>query len=189
MATPNKRLVYSEIEQDEFRALWQLASHIGKSVSDIGAMAIRRLLCYYDVEGSEEKIPELIIYRNSMKAKRSDDSRNWLKDIAYSYQIDPSEENAELLQVSAKLAGVTMNEVLQWIQEDKLTPLREGSDPVDQAMEYLSRIMESGKEYPSTQIKEAAEKENILKYHLDIARRRMNIKAQRRSTYWVWIKD
>ena len=189
MANPNRRLVYSEIEADEYRALWQLASHIGKSISDTGAMAIRRLLNYYDVKDSGEEVSELLIYRNAVKAKRKDDTREWLKDIAYAYQIDPSTENAELLQESAKLAGITMDEVLEWIQEDKLTPLREGNDPIDNAMEYLSRIMQSGQEYPSNQIKEAAEKEGILKYHLDTARRKMNIRAQRRSTYWVWIKD
>lgn len=189
--SPSKRFASCEIDPDEHSVLHSLATHWGQPVTNVVAMAVRDFLKRIDPTDPSKMTPELVVYQNSIKAKRLDYMREWLKDLAYSYMAHPTEELSDLLRDSAEVAGIPVEEILEGIEQDKLTPVTNtpGNRALEKAIDFLNHAMIPGQEYPSIQIKDAAKEQGIAEYNINEAKRALNIRSERRATNWVWIKE
>jgi sirohydrochlorin ferrochelatase len=137
----------------------------------------------------ESKVPlDIKFYRKLVQIRRGADIENILREMALAYSVVPSDENSKVLTVCAEEAGYTRDEILQWINEDRLVPLGNNATTLDKAMDFLKRMMESGKEYESITITEKAEVEGFTLATLNAAKRQLSIRSERRAKCWVWIR-
>lgn len=186
----NKRFIAAELDQDEHRLLVRLAAEWGRHPSDLIAVAVRKfLLDLENVPEGKEKPLDLRVFQTLGRMRKGSDIELYLRDMALAYQAQPTDENAQLLQDTAEECGYTVEQLLQWIEEDRLVPLGNMSTTVDVAKAFLDHHLQPGKEYPSLDIQEAATKEGINSGALNTAKRALNIRSVRRGSCWVWTRD
>lgn len=186
MAESNKKFVSCELDADEHRMLIRLASFLGQHPQSLVTIAVRRFLAEVNPDGKDIPI-ELKVYQNMIKMRKSFDIEAYLRDMATAYQSAPTEEGSDLLRTTAEMAGYAVDEVLQWIEEDRLVPLGTNPTAMDVSTNFLKQFMKPGEEYPVETITEKALEQGIQKSTLHTAKRKLNIKSVRRSDCWVWI--
>lgn len=189
MADIKKMYVGGQIDADDYRKFFRLAASLGKQVADLVPVAILYYMGMAQQE-DESKVPlDIKFHRKLIQIRHSADIENVLREMALAYVATPNEETAEVLSACAEEAGYTREEILQWINEDRLVPLGNNATTLDKAVDFLNRMMEPDQEYETTVVIQKGEAEGFTSKTLNAAKRKLDIKSERRAKYWVWIRS
>ena len=182
----NTKFIYAEVSDDEFKMLSRWATSLGKRTSEIVRNAISKYLRDIATDKDGTVPLDLVLLHRHHLMTRDQDHKARLMQMAFTYQEDPTEDNADMLVLSCKDCGYTKQEVLEWINDDKLVPFSGDLDTVTgKAMTWLQRHMEPGEEYRCTDIgKESGFSDSALK----TAKTKLGIRSVRRSAGWVWVR-
>lgn len=187
-AANNVRFISAELDADEHRLLCRLATEWGRKPAELVTVAVRRFLQTVDPDSLERPL-DLQVYQALAKMHKAGDIETYLRDMALAYQANPTEENAELLTTTAEQCGYTVEELLRWIEEDRLVPLGTMPSKMDVALNFLQSYMQKGQEYPSLDIIEKAAAQGISQGQLNGAKRALGIRSVRRPNCWIWVRD
>jgi len=186
---PKKMYVGGQIDAEDYRRFYRLGVNLGMTVADLTPIAVKYYMAMAE-QDDETKTPlDIKFHKRLMIARQGADTENALRELAVAYMMNPNDQTAEMLTISAEEAGYTREEVLHWIEEDKLSPIGNNSTVLDHAIEFLSRMIEPGKEYESIAIVEKAAEQGFTESTLNAAKRKLNIRSERRSKCWAWIRD
>jgi len=184
-----KMYIGGQIDAEDYRRFFRLAVSLGKQISDLVPVAILYYMGMAEYE-DESKVPlEIRFHRKLVQIRRSADIENVLRDMALAYVAAPNEETSEMLSECAAEAGYTREEILEWISEDRLVPLGNTATTLDKAVDFLSRMIEPGQEYPTIDIIEKGKAEGFTEGTINAAKRKLGIRSERRPKCWVWKRD
>ena len=180
------RFIYAEISTEEFGILNRWATSLGKRNSAIIRSFVQKYLREIAADKEEGTMPlDLWLMHQHYMMSRNRDHKSLLMEMAYTYQEYPTEDNADRLALACEKCGTDKEEVLEWINDDKLVPFSSDAGSItSKAMVWLQRHMKPGEEYKCTEIEEES---GFSASALRSAKTKLGIKSVRRSTSWVWV--
>ena len=189
-----KYWMYAHVEEDNRDAMMMIAGHEGKHITKVVEMAIEYFIGAWvdDVDNPDD--PDVQLRRMAFSSRRKGNRFVMLKQMAYAYQDQQTDEAYEELQAACETAGVEIEVVLDTINknsslgESKVISTNPNSlQAAEMWLEEL--IIESGRLYPVKKIQEMAAERGFKWYTVQTAKKKRQIQSVKDGLSWYWIRS
>lgn len=186
----DRRIIYTELDEDTHRTLLALCSLRGQNINTVAAELLQEALARESEKdyACGEDLIDLRVYAGVQRVRRQARLRTQLCMIAFEHNQFPTEETADLLTDLCNLAGVAKEEIIKDSEDQRVPLVQDNGTGVGSAVRWLQAFLGS-QEMPMVQVMEAGHRMGFSPATIRAAKTQLNIHSYRRANCWVWVKQ
>jgi hypothetical protein len=189
-----KYWMYAQVEEDDRDAMMMIAGHEGKHITKVVELAIQEFIANWIDDEDNPDDPDVKLRRIAFDTRRKQNRFVMLKQLAYAYNDEQTDDAYEMLQKACDLAKVDIEIVLETINK---TAQGLESKVIDQnahgilgaEMWLEENVIEPGKMMAVAKIRALTEERGFKWHTVQKAKARRNIQSIKDGTSWYWIRS
>lgn len=183
----SKKWIASEIEEDAYRALVEIAMRRGvRMAAVVEEMVMDGITAKAEGDEFFETV-EVQVFAGLYQARKRARVRSMLTQIAYEHKQDPGEDTADTLQRLCDMAGIPVEDIVADSEDAVSVPVvQDTGSGLSSALRWLQKVMDKNVEYPVKFIMNLAQDAGFSEATIKSAKQKLLIISKRRSREWVW---